>query len=172
MAFNPQPSNEDVLFQSDQSPQYNNGVAQDETMCYESEEEHSSGDELQVGDQDVDYTQLERIIAGTGRRNGGRVSAQRSGASQPQSFGTQHGRRRSVHGVRLFTTPPGQQSRGTAAQSTAVPDCLSVEDITGVGSQAPASAFSLVVQASLIHNAPPAAESQPSTRRHHIPRRT
>ena len=100
------------------------------------------------------------------------MSAQRSGASQPQSFGTQHGRRRSVHGVRLFTTPPGQQSRGAAAQVTAVPDCLSVEDITGVGSQVPTSTFSPVVQASPIHNAPPAAESQPSTRRHHISCRT
>ena len=47
-----------------------------------------------------------------------------------------------------------------------------MEDITAVGSQAPASAFNPVVQASLIHIAPPAVESQPSIPRPRIPRRT
>ena len=187
MAFSPQPSNEDFLLGSDQSPEYNNAVAQDDTMCYGSEEEHSSGDELLVGDQDADYSQLDRVIGGGSRasqtvgveerrRIGGRLTAQRGGASQLQSFGTQHGRRQQVHSVRLFTTPPGQPVRRAAAPTVppvnAVPDCMSVEDITAVGSQAPASAFNPVVQASSIHIAPPAVESQPSIRRPRIPRRT
>ena len=37
---------------------------------------------------------------------------------------------------------------------TAVPDCMVVEDITAVRSQAPTSAFSPVVQASSIHISP------------------
>jgi hypothetical protein len=90
MAFSPQPSNEDVLFQSDQSPQYNNGVAQDETMCYESEEEHFSGDELQVGDQDVDYTQLERSSPG---QIGGAEAECRHREAEP------HSRRASAHSM-------------------------------------------------------------------------
>ena len=68
MAFSPQPSNEDFLLGSDQSPEYNNAVAQDDTMCYGSEDEHSSGDELLVGDhQDADYSQLDRVIGGGSR---------------------------------------------------------------------------------------------------------
>ena len=92
MEFNPQLSKEDILFLSDQSPRYNDDVAQDETMCYKNEEEHSSGDELQVGDPHVDYSELEWVIARTERRSGRIASAQRSGASQPQTFCTQHWR--------------------------------------------------------------------------------
>ena len=162
-------------------------MAQDDTMCYGSEEEHSSGDEFLVGDQDADYSQLDRVIGGGSgasqtvgaeerRRIGGRLTAQRGGASQLQSFDTQHGRRRQVHGVQLFTTPPGQRVRRAVAPTVppvnAVPNCMSVEDITAVGSQALASAFNPVVQASPIHIAPSTVESQPSIRRPRIPRRT
>lgn len=186
MAFSPQPSSEDLLLGSDQNPQYNNAVPHDETMCYGTDEEHSSGDELVVGDQELDYSQLERVIAGPERRSGGRLPTSRTRASQPTNFGSHRGRIRLVNGVRLFTAPlectttaqrfsaPEHRIRGaavpTAPACTAVPE--STEDITAVGLQAPASAFRPVMQASSTHIAPPVAESQPQARRPRMPHRT
>ena len=78
MAFSPQSYSEDALLASDEGVQYNNVVAQDERMGYGSDNDPSSGDEPLVGYLDVDYTQLERVLAGQHRRSGGRRSASAS----------------------------------------------------------------------------------------------
>ena len=106
MAFNPQLSSEDLLLGSDENPLYNNVVPHGERMCYGSDEEQSSGDDEVVGNQKLDYSQLERIIAGPERRSAGRVPMPSTGANQGTTFGRGRGRVRSVNGVRIFTAPP------------------------------------------------------------------
>lgn len=164
MTFSPQSHNEDALLASDEGLQYNNGTAEDERMGYGSDNDHSTGEELEVGDQDLDYEGLDRVLASQRRRSGGRGPAN---ASQPHNVINLRGRRRSVGGVRLFTTTG--RSGGDIYRREAAEDG-GVEDITAVGS--PTSAFSPVLQTGSIPISPAPTELQPASRRPRIPRIT
>lgn len=169
MAFSPRGEwTEGAPYTSGDDVLYNNTVLEDERMGG-SEKEGSSGNESRDLNQDVDYRGLERVIAVQQRQSDGMrpvSGSHREGAGDRRS-GTQAGRRRSIAGVRLFTsgtaaalgsfTSRGFGGQGGRGAATAAPDCSRVEDITVVGSQPSPSAFTPVVPASS------SPISQPST---------
>ena len=147
---------EDALLASEEGIQYNNALAQDERMGSGSDNDSSSEEEELFGDQTVDYSQLERVLVGGFSRGSVNGCSESEGQhSLSNSAGTQHGTYRAVGQVRLFTNNPSRSgSRGGRrfrasphGRHYALSDSMSIEDITVVGSQAAASAFSPVVSA-------------------------
>ena len=143
MELSPQFSSEDALLGSDEGILYNNAVAQDERMGSGSDNDSESEDEPLLGDQPVDYSQLERVLVGGsyGRSGSLRSGSRGGGSSQLHNVGTQSGSRRSVGQVRLFTTAAGRTGirgmgrmrAGRGGRSSLVPESMAVEDITAVG---------------------------------------
>lgn len=119
------------------------------SMDCSSGEDGGSADEEPIGNQQADYSQLERVMGSQQKARGAIPAQQRHptpGAQQQRGSGGRHrGRRRTVAGVRLFTTElpgaggdgegAGMATRGTHRGAQVEGQGLPVEDITALGSQ-------------------------------------
>ena len=159
--------------ESDEDVLHNNAPLNDELMGNSSDGDEVSGNEHDVGEQVADYGDLERVLLRQQRRSD-MQRQQGPSATTVEIQASQGCRRRSVNGIRLFTTLEAGRRRGEVrnvracaggGSISAVPDCMAtVEDIIAVGSQGAASAFSPFVTTSN-HISRPSTESPPCRRR-------
>ena len=155
--------------QSDEDVLYNNASLNDELMGSSSDGDEVSANEHEVQEQVADYGDLERVLSRQQRRSD-MHRQQGPSAARVDIEASQGCRRRSVNGIRLFTTAEAGRRRGVQVRSVgacpgAVPDSMAaIEDITAVESQGAASAFSPVVTTSN-HISRPSTELPPCRKR-------
>ena len=137
--------------QSDEDVLYNNASLNDELMGNSSDGDEMSGNEHGVGEQVADYGDLEMVLSRQQRRSDMQRQHDPS-ATKVVIQASQGCRRRSINGIRLFTTAEARRRRGE------------VEDITAVGSHGAPSAISPVVITSN-HISRPSMELSPCRRR-------